>query len=402
MTILHIGPSKLPLLFPRGGATERRMRELAIRQAAAGARVILYSADDHSATGKLHGAEIRSIHCRARGALRAIEFMTRALRDARSLHPDVIHFHSESEGAALAQRFDCAKVLSYDYFAFRRGKKNLLHPLYRRALGKFTCLMPVSEYCLRESAAYWSLKPERLQVVYNGVSLQQFFPDSAAGRAQRLRAGIRHDEFVLLYVGRVCHQKGTDLLIEAAAQLRSEGRKVRAVVAGPIGQFGNDGGSDLTARLEEIGGIYLGAVDESILPAVYNLCDAFVMPTRTYEMFGMAAIEAQACGKPVVCSNHGGLPEVISSESGLLFNPGDADSLAGSLRRLMEDASLRHCLAQSAVRNARRFSWESIVSRLDTLYKLEPIGGRASARAGLQPRSSLPPRVESTAASKNL
>ena len=72
--------------------------------------------------------------------------------------------------------------------------------------------------------------------------------------------------------------------------------------------------SDLTRRISEVGGIYLGPVQEKDLAATYNLCDVFVMPTRSIEMFGMAALEAQACGKPVVCSQHGGLPEVISPE----------------------------------------------------------------------------------------
>jgi len=369
MTVVHIGPSKLPILFPLGGATERRIRELAVRQAAAGSTVAIYSAENRTGSQDFQGAEIRRVKCRGRGVARSFEFMVKALRDAKHLKPDVIHFHSLAEGAALAARFASSKVLSYDFFQFRHGKQNLLFPLYRRALDKFSCLMPVSDYCRRESAAYWSLPADRLEVVYNGVNLQQFRPDAGAGLGRRSLAGVDGGEFVLLYVGRVCLQKGTDLLIEACRQLRAEGRNVRLVVAGPVGQFGIHGGNDLTARLQQVRGIYLGAVDESVLPSVYNMCDVFVMPTREYEMFGMAAIEAQACGKPVVCSNHGGLPEVISPKSGLLFAPGDAVSLSQNLRLIMDDVSLRQRLSQAAVRNAERFAWEHIVARLDHLYR---------------------------------
>jgi glycosyltransferase involved in cell wall biosynthesis len=368
MTIVHIGPSKLPILFPLGGATERRMRELAVRQAAAGSQVIVYSAEDHWGSHNYHGAEIRTVKCRARGVARSFEFMAKALHDAKRLKPDVIHFHSLAEGATLATGFDSRKVLSYDMFDFRHGKRNLLFPLYRRALEKFTRLMPVSGYCLRESAAYWSLPADRMEVVYNGVSLQQFRPDPAAGLERRRAFGLNGD-FTLLFVGRVCLQKGTDLLIEACRRLRAEGRGVRAVVAGPIGQFGTEGGNELTERLRQAGGVYLGAVDEPLLPAVYNMCDAFVMPTRAYEMFGMAAIEAQACGKPVVCSNNGGLPEVIRPESGLLFDAGDAASLTQKLRQMMDSPSLLERLSQAAVGNAQRFAWENIVARLDCLYR---------------------------------
>src|SRR5262249_9165468 len=150
---------------------------------------------DRKSARKYEGAEIRTIKCKGQGVVRSFEFMFKALRDSRSVKPDVIHFHSLAEGAALAGRIDSSKVLSYDFFQFRHGKNNVLHPLYRRALEKFTCLMPVSDYCLRESSTYWSLPAERMEVVYNGVSLQQFRPDAAAGLERRKAAGVSSDEF---------------------------------------------------------------------------------------------------------------------------------------------------------------------------------------------------------------
>ena len=293
----------------------------------------------------------------------------KALRDAKSVRPDVIHFHSHPEGAAFAGGFDAAKILSYDFYLFRRGKRNPFHPWYRKALTKFSHLLPVSDYCRRESAAYWNLPPSTMQVLYNGVSLEQFYPDAAAGRARRRLADIRDDEFVVLYVGRVCYQKGTNLLIEACHRLRLEGRPVRLVVAGPVGQFGTDGGGELTARLQETGGLYLGPVDEKILPATYNMCDLFAMPTLAYEMFGMAAIEAQACGKAVVSSDNGGLPEVIPPASGVLFPVGNLDALAASIRALLDDPARHQALAQAAVANARRFAWNTITAELDRVYR---------------------------------
>jgi glycosyltransferase involved in cell wall biosynthesis len=371
MTIVHIGPPHLPILYNLGGATERRIREVAARQAQAGSRVIVYSADQVTKSEEYHGAEVRSIACRRRGVLRAAEFMAKSLRDARTLEPDVIHFHALPEGAAFAKIFArglAAKtVLSFDYFVFRRGKSNPFFPWYQRALRSFSSLLPVSDYCRRESASYWSIPEERMRVLYNGVSLQQFTPDPLAAAQRRAALGLT-DEFVLLYVGRVCEQKGTDLLVDAYAQLRAEGRRIRLVVAGPIGQFGFEGSDVITSKLKEHDGIYLGPVDEAILPSVYNMADVFVLPTRNSEMFGMAAIEAQACGRPVVCSNDGGLPEVVQRTSGLLFRSGDIDDLVQQLRTLMDDPGLHQRFAAAAVTNARRFAWETITSDLDQVY----------------------------------
>lgn len=374
MTIVHIGPSLLPILYSRGGATERRMRETAARQAAQGSRVVIYSADAQSGSTSYFGAEVRSILCKRSGVLRAAEFMAKSLRDARRLQPDVFHFHTLAEGAAFTSLFArgcrAKTVLSFDFFEFRRGKQNPLFPWYRRALNSFTALLPVSEYCRRESSSYWSIPAARMRVLYNGVSLQQFSPDRAGAAERRAALGIAPDDFVLLYVGRVCKQKGTDLLVDAYARLRSEGRKkIRLVVAGPIGQFGHEGSDEITAAMKREAGIYLGPVEEGILPSVYGMSDVFVLPTRSHEMFGMAAIEAQACGRPVVCSDQGGLPEVVSAESGRLFQPGDAVGLATQIRGLMDNPGLLRSLSESAVTNARRFAWESITAQLQEVYQ---------------------------------
>ncbi|MCX6605382.1 MAG: glycosyltransferase family 4 protein [Acidobacteria bacterium] len=375
MTIVHIGPPHLPILYNLGGATERRMREVAARQAQQGSRVIVYSAEDQNRSTEYFGAEIRGVECRRQGILRAAEFLTKSLRDVKRVAPEVIHFHGLAEGAAFANLFargiNAKTFLSFDYFIFRRGKENPFFPWYQRALRSFSSLLPVSDYCRRESAAYWSIPEDRMQVLYNGVSLQQFHPDAAAAAGRRAALGIG-DEFVLVYVGRVCQQKGTDLLVDAYAKLRAEGRKIRLVIAGPIGQFGHEGSDEITNKLKANEGLYLGPVDEAVLPSVYNMADVFVLPTRDNEMFGMAAIEAQACGRPVVCSNHGGLPEVVDRSSGLLFRSGDREDLTQQLRVLMDNSSMRQQFSEAAVTNARRFAWESITKELGDVYRAEP------------------------------
>src|ERR1017187_3806593 len=91
--------------------------------------------------------------------------------------------------------------------------------------------------------------------------------------------------------------KGTDLLIAAYRMLK---RPAALVVAGPCERFGKTQIGTLVAQVQEAGGIYLPPLDDADMPGIYNACDIFVMPTRELEMFGMAAVEAQACGKPVV------------------------------------------------------------------------------------------------------
>src|SRR5207244_1408501 len=107
-------------------------------------------------------------------------------------------------------------------------------------------------------------------------------------------------------------------------------------------------------------GLYLGAVEESRLRAVYNLADVFVMPTRKSEMFGMAAVEAQACGKPVIASDHGGLQEVVPEDCGARFPVGNAEKLADEIEKLIDDPSLYASCSANALRNAAKYAWGCI------------------------------------------
>jgi glycosyltransferase involved in cell wall biosynthesis len=367
VNIVHIGPAVLPVTYSRGGAIQRRMLEIAKLQAARGHKVILYSASDETRRVDYHGVEICSLACRGHGYFRDLEFQRKAVRDLLGQRVEVLHFHSLPEGAAFSPEIACKKLLSYDYFAFRRGNKTPLFWWYQEALRKFSYLLPVSNHCWQGSRNYWGLGGIPTQVLHNGVNLDQFCPCPARGQAKRQALGI-NAERVILYVGRVCEQKGTDILIEAYLRIKQAHASTRLVVVGPADMFGRSGQNELTRRISECGGLYLGAVEEAELAAIYNMADVFVMPTREIEMFGMAAIEAQACGKPVVASRHGGLPEVISEQSGLFFQTGDAGSLAEQLSFLLENAEFYRSLAAVARENATRFAWARIVDQLEDIY----------------------------------
>jgi glycosyltransferase involved in cell wall biosynthesis len=373
MKIVHIGPDNLSITHRRGGAIERRILSLAKAQTLMGDCVIVYSIGHDAERRFYDGFEIRNMPCGFRGFVRHIIFQKRCLDDLSHEHVDIIHFHSQPEGAFLSRRINAKKFLTYDFYKFRHGKKNPLYFIYPSLLGRFDCLLPVSQYCLNESRRYWKLDSVRAEVVYNGVDLEQFFPDSDAG--EKLKHALGITKRVILYVGRVCQQKGTDILLEAYKLLLTKRNDTILVIAGPAGQFGNIKPNLLTESISRVGGIYLGAIDEDQIASLFNIADVFVLPTRELEMFGMVAIEAQACGKPVVVSNHGGLKEVVAEGSGFRFSIGDFEELAEKISLLLDHPELTLSISLAARRNALRFDWIAIANNLRAIYLKKDIVG---------------------------
>jgi glycosyltransferase involved in cell wall biosynthesis len=367
MMIGHVGVSVFPALLSRhGGAIQRRIAALAQAQQAEGHEVVAVSVGDQTRTHYEGEVRVEYLRCRLPLPWRHFEFQSRAVERLLELGVDLIHFHSQPEGAAWV-RNRAPTVLSYDFFEFRGAAGRVLHGAYRRALLRFDQLLPCSQHCRDTSIAHWSLPEARTQVLPNGVDLEQFQPEPE--RAARLRARLRVRGPALVYVGRVCEQKGSDLLLEAFRALRQRRSDVELVIAGPIGQFDQRGDPQgWRERMRQAGARYLGPVDEHELVSLYNLADIFVMPTLQYEMFGMAAVEAQACGKPVVASDHGGLRETVPDGTGLRFLPGSREGLLDALEELLDDPDARTRLGLHARRNAARFSWQSIAQRADVAY----------------------------------
>jgi glycosyltransferase involved in cell wall biosynthesis len=373
VNIVHVCLSVLPGVYTRhGGAVQRLIGELAAAQARQGHRVTVYSPWERSESTMRDGVDVRYLGVRDTSLTSRLSFLARATRSIRhdESSASVVHFHGEPEAGMLGPRRRSVQVLSYTFFRFRGISHPSLRSAYRRVFDAFDALCPCSRYCAEESSAWWSLPAERLSVLYAGVNTAQFAPEASRGLQERQRLEI--DGEMLLYVGRVTEQKGTDVLLEALPRIRAERPSVELVVAGPIEQFAPGNREQSRRRWErrfaDAGVRYLGPVEEERLVGLYNAADVFVMPTRELEMFGMAAVEAQACGTPVVASDHGGLRETVPAEAGGRFPVGDAGALAGTALRLLRDDGERAVCGENARRHAAQYSWDRIASDAAEIY----------------------------------
>ncbi|MFC7341569.1 D-inositol-3-phosphate glycosyltransferase [Saccharopolyspora griseoalba] len=216
--------------------------------------------------------------------------------------------------------------------------------------------------------------PEQVATIPPGVDLDVFTPGDT--RTARARLDVPADALVLAFVGRIQPLKAPDVLLRAAAELLRRKPELRSrlvvlVVGGPSGS-----GLERPEALQQLAtslGIddvvrFLPPRGGAELAQVYRAADVVAVPSYN-ESFGLVALEAQACGTPVVAASVGGLPVAVSHDmSGLLVDGHRTGQWADALDALVRDPGLRERLASNAAGHAARFSWARTTEMLLDAY----------------------------------
>jgi glycosyltransferase involved in cell wall biosynthesis len=195
------------------------------------------------------------------------------------------------------------------------------------------------------------------------------------------RHGLRPGERYLLYVGGLSPHKNLPRLVEAFA--RSAGDDVRLVLTGDVHDVFHTCVPAIRAAIErhELGERVLltGFVPDEDLVFLYGGAYALVQPSLL-EGFGLPAVEAMACGTPVLASWAGSLPEVIDG-AGVFFDPTDVGSIAAAIRVFLAEPDRRDRLAARALERSARFTWDAAArGLLDCFDELDPAGPARGAR----------------------
>ncbi|MGV4929746.1 D-inositol-3-phosphate glycosyltransferase [Streptomyces sp. BHT-5-2] len=239
-----------------------------------------------------------------------------------------------------------------------------------------------------ELVRHYDAEPGKVAVVHPGVNLDRFRPlaegaagaagdDVAASRAAaRARLGLPQDAVVPLFAGRIQPLKAPDVLLRATAALVDEDPSLRSrlvvpVVGGPSGSglARPEGLQKLAARLGIADLVrFHPPVGQEQLADWYRAASVLVMPSYS-ESFGLVAIEAQACGTPVVAAAVGGLPVAVrDGVSGFLVAGHDPADYARALRRFLDDPSLAARMGGAAARHAQSFGWDTAATATADVY----------------------------------
>jgi glycosyltransferase involved in cell wall biosynthesis len=228
-----------------------------------------------------------------------------------------------------------------------------------------TLIVTVGEYSSKKIVQFYDVDETKIRIVPNGVDVQEFRPFEGSARVKH-SLGINNKQCVL-FVGKLIPRKGLPFLIEAAKQIVRERSKTAFVVVGN-GPLKNH----LVAYLKKINlsgnFVFLGEVNENVLPALYNCADVFALPSLQ-EGQGIALLEAQATAKPVVAFDVSGVNEsILDKETGLLVKP-NSDELANAILDLLSNTSLREKMGNKGrefVRN--NLTWDICAQRMLQVY----------------------------------
>ncbi len=299
------------------------------------------------------------------------------LRLAHEGDVDAIHANYWLSGVAghqLKHRLDLPLVSTFHTLA--RVKAQTGDPEPERRSQAEAEVVACSDAILANSEAeraqlveFYGAPADRIEIVPPGVEHAFFSPGDKRGA--RLALDLATDRPVVLFVGRIQPLKGLDVAIEAFARL--ERRDAQMVVVG--GASGSDGATEV-ARIRALTAS-LGVTDRvrfvdpqphHLLSTYYRAADIVFVPSRS-ESFGLVALEASACGVPVVASAVGGLLSLVDDgETGFLVDGRDPGVFARHADAILGDPALAASLSASAARRARQYTWSTAAARLRRLY----------------------------------
>jgi glycosyltransferase involved in cell wall biosynthesis len=313
------------------------------------------------------GPRATKIHCSAK--YYSIREQMELPRILRSHKVDLLH----SPHFVLPLMKTCPAVVTIHDVIYLACKEDLPSKLgrayYRAMITTAACradrVITVSEFSKADIVQRLGTDPEKIEVIYSGVS-----PGFARG-TDRLSLEQVRDKYsirgkFILYAGIYKPRKNHAALFRAFQKLPAH-LGAELVIAGPL----DEGELELRRLTESLGIVervrFTGFVEDSELACLYSAATVYACPSL-YEGFGLTVLEAMSCGAPVVCSRETSLPEV-AGRAALFADPRSSEDFAAALYRAFCDADLRRELVHRGYENCRRFRWDQAAAQTLAVYE---------------------------------
>ncbi len=310
---------------------------------------------------------------------------------SKEVHYDLIHSHYWMSGVAALDLKAAWKVPVVHMFHTLGLMKNRVAQTPEEMEGEYRingerqvlqgvdCIVAPTQAEVAQLQWLYQADTRKVVVIPPGVDLCRFYPIPADEAKEVI--GVTCGDHMLLFVGRIEPLKGLDVLLDALAILRGQGIFERQSVC--LAVIGGDPEADVDTMTTEMARVqalcrehglqdlvtFLGKRSQDTLPYYYSSAEAVVVPSH-YESFGMVALEAMACGTPVVASQVGGLAFLVQDGvNGYTVPSGDPGALAERLALLINDVDLRRQIGAQAAAMAKDYGWDLIAARLLSVYQ---------------------------------
>lgn len=294
------------------------------------------------------------------------------------LRPDVVLAHGyllpHTFMLAAIQRRLGFKLIVDEHQLPSQSVPGRLHRLLRRGTARIAAraILPRASYVVAVALGTidwlteeYGVPRDRIHWIPLGVSEEVFAPDAERGAGLRRELGIRADEFVIVYSGKIAPYKRIDVLIEALAKLQGESRPAITVIVGK----GDQAYVEWVRRTvfeRGLRGVVHDGVPPNRLAQFFNAADVCVWPADCT----ISHLEAAACGKPIIVPADRGISDRIESGNGLAVRTGDSDALSHAIARLYDDSALRREMGEKGLRMIReRYTWRAVAGAFDGLCR---------------------------------
>ena len=302
----------------------------------------------------------------------SLETFLKAVKSSKIVHAHGHPYLTSLIAAKLAKRYSKPFVLTqHNTFIEYDSIFDNIERLNDLAVGKETLkeadkIIAVSN-ATKDYVLSLGAKPEKVKVLHNGVDLVRFRPLAGKREEMRRKLGISQNSIVVLTVRRLVYKNGIDTLIESANIAVKKNPKIVFLVVGK--------GPDLNKVQMKINQLgiennfrFTGFVKDEDLPFYYNAADFFVLPSKSGEGLPLVALEAMACGLPVIATNVGGISEILMEDYGKLVPPNQPELLAKAILEFSNiDLSSRKLEIRAIMEE--KYSWDKNVETLIGIYE---------------------------------
>jgi glycosyltransferase involved in cell wall biosynthesis len=302
----------------------------------------------------------------------SLETFLKAVKSSEIVHAHGHPYLTSLIASKLAKRYSKPFVLTqHNTFIEYDSVFDRVERLNDLAVGKETLkeadkIITVSN-ATKDYVLSLGAKPEKIKVLHNGVDLVHFRPLTGKREEMRRKLGISQSSIVVLTVRRLVYKNGIDTLIEGANIAVKKNPKIIFLVVGKGPDLNN-----VQMRIRQLGiennFRLTGFVKDEDLPFYYNAADFFVLPSKSGEGLPLVALEAMACGLPVIATNVGGISEILMKDYGKLVPSNQPELLAKAILEFSDiDFSSRKLELRAVMEE--KYSWDKNVETLIGIYE---------------------------------